>query len=109
MRKKSEKNPKAVERIYQILDEQHLSQAKLATMLGMTQQNLSRIIRMKNSVTYDTAKKIHALFPVYPETWIMGYDDSIEKHELHEYMIELRKIREQIDEICEKMGETLKI
>lgn len=74
-RKKTEINPKRAERIKEICKREHITQTKLAKAIGMTQQNLSRIMTLKNCVTDLTIDRICEIYPLYRKSWLRGDDD----------------------------------
>lgn len=74
-RKKTEIDPVRAERIKKICELEHISQSKLARLINMTQQNLSRIMTLRNGVTDLTINRIHEIYPKYRKAWIRGDDD----------------------------------
>ena len=65
---------KRVENIKSLLEDEKLTQAKLADMIGMTPENLNRILRLRHPLTTATAESIyHAFNKKYRLEWIQGY------------------------------------
>lgn len=65
------------ERLKIIMKQQGLNQSKLAPMVPISQQSLSRLMTGGGCIAEDTAKRIVSLFPDYNYNykWLMGYDD----------------------------------
>ena len=57
-----------------ILKREGLKQRELADKIGMSPENLNRIIKLRRPLTEATAETIHAYFPKYRVDWIMGRD-----------------------------------
>lgn len=68
-------NPKWAERLNVILNEQEISQKDFAKRIHISPQLLSKIKNGKATLTPGTAKEICKEFPVYRESWLLGYDD----------------------------------
>lgn len=75
-RPKSEINPVPGQRLKLILDEQGISQSKLAKEIHLSQQTISRIIQGTASLTPQTAGLIIDLYPQYRASWLLGFDEQ---------------------------------
>lgn len=64
-----------IERINEMMKEQNLTQSQFAQSIGMTPENLNRIIRHKVNFTETTAKRIISHHPGYNLEWLLGYSD----------------------------------
>ena len=76
-RKKTEINPKRAENVKKLIEAEKITQTELADRIHMTQQNISRIVQMKQPLTEETAQDIISAFPEkgYRIEWLLGYDD----------------------------------
>ena len=74
-RKKTEMNPQRAENLKKLIEREDITQAELAERIHMTQQNISRIVQMRQPLTEETAKEIIQAFPGYRIEWLLGYDD----------------------------------
>lgn len=88
-RQKTEINPIRAERLKILIDREKsknkdLTQAKFAKKIFQSQQNVSRIINLKNALTEETAKDIIKAYPEYRIEWLLGFDDIMLKEELQE-------------------------
>ena len=57
------------------------SQAEFARIIGMSPENLNRIIKLKFRLTDTTANAICKCFPKYRKEWLLGYDDYMTEKE----------------------------
>ena len=74
---------KRVENIKSLLKIEKLTQAKLADMIGMSPENLNRILRLRHPLTTATAESIHVAFnKKYRLEWIQGYSPYMTEEEL---------------------------
>lgn len=82
-RKKVEKNPVRRERLIQLMERENVSQRQLASMTGLQQQNISKMVAKDNyqNVTEETARAIHMAFPKYRLDWLLGIDDYATRDE----------------------------
>lgn len=80
-RKKTEINPKRAENVKKLIEAEKITQTELADRIHMTQQNISRIVQMKQPLTEETARLIIEAFPEYRIEWLLGYDDSMTHYE----------------------------
>lgn len=64
---------KASIRLKEILKEKHLTQAKLAEMIGLQEGTISAIVCGKRKLTSKTALRISSLFEDVPAPWLLGY------------------------------------
>ena len=76
-RKKTEINPIRAERVKLLISREHITQTEFAERIDMTQQNISRIVQLKQPLTEETARRIIGRFPDYRIEWLLGYDDAI--------------------------------
>lgn len=74
-RKKTEINPERAERVKKIIEWEKISQTDFADRIHQSQQNVSRIVNLKNALTEETAQEIIKVFPRYRIEWLLGYDD----------------------------------
>lgn len=88
-----------------------LSQAEFARRIGMTPENLNRIIRLRGRLTEATAETIHLYFPKYRKEWLLGYDPYMteeEKTRAHDSGIRLSAPVTVLDtallNVCRKEG-----
>lgn len=81
-RKKTEINPIRAERIKTICKNEGITQTQLAESICMTQQNLSRIMTLKNAVTDLTVDRITEIYPKYRKQWLRGDDDYMTNTDL---------------------------
>ena len=82
-RTKTEINPKRAENIKKLIEGEKITQTELADRIHMTQQNISRIVQMKQPLTEETARLIIEAFPEYRIEWLLGYDDFMTKEDLY--------------------------
>lgn len=80
-RTKTEINPKRAENVKKLIEAEKITQTELADRIHMTQQNISRIVQMKQPLTEETARLIIEAFPEYRIEWLLGYDDSMTHYE----------------------------
>ena len=85
-RQKTEINLKRAENVKKLIENEKkrdpkFSQTELAKRIHMTQQNISRIINMKQPLIEETARLIIEAFPDYRIEWLLGYDDSMTHYE----------------------------
>lgn len=74
---------KRVDNIKSLLKLEKLTQAKLADMIGMTPENLNRILRLRHPLTTATAESIYMAFnKKYRLEWIQGYSPYMTDVEL---------------------------
>lgn len=57
-----------------ILREENLKQVQFAEKIGMSPENLNRIIKLRHPLTEATAETICVYFPRYRKEWLLGYD-----------------------------------
>lgn len=101
-RKKTEMNPIRAERVKTLIErEKHLhdpkfSQVKLADKIHMTQQNISRIVQMKQPLTEETARLIIEAFPDYRIEWLLGYDNDMTENEKYLNKLDKAKSRSEL-------------
>ena len=88
MKKRTEIDPIRAERINIIIKNEGLSQRKFADRLGMSPENLNRIVNRRNPLTEDTARMITDLFPGYRLEWLLGYDDHMTAEDLRRSFID---------------------
>lgn len=74
-RKKTEINPVRAERLKILIDREGITQTDFAVRIHQSQQNVSRIVKMKQALTEYTAREIISEFPEYRIEWLLGYDD----------------------------------
>lgn len=74
-RTKTEINPKRAENVKKLIEAEKITQTELADRIHMTQQNISRIVQMKQPLTEETARHIIEQYPKYRIEWLLGYDD----------------------------------
>ena len=72
---------KRVDNIKTIISLEKLSQASFARVIGMSPENLNRIIKLRHPLTESTAELICICFPKYREEWLLGYDDYMTEEE----------------------------
>ena len=72
------------ERIKTMIRLENLNQASFARKIGMSPENLNRIIKLRVRLTEATAETFCVYFPKYRKEWLLGYDP---------YMTEAEKIR----------------
>ena len=87
-RKKTEINPIRAERVKALIEREGISQSAFAGKIPMTQQNVSRIINLKNALTEETARLIIERFPEYRIEWLMGYDDQMTVYDFGDFATE---------------------
>ena len=80
-RTKTEINPKRAENVKKLIETEKITQTELADRIHMTQQNISRVVQMKQPLTEETARLIIEAFPEYRIEWLLGYDDSMTHYE----------------------------
>lgn len=71
-------NLKRQERFKTFLEDQKengITQKKLAEMLFISQQTISKIANKSGNLTEETAERISKLFPQYRLQWLLGFDD----------------------------------
>ena len=73
-RPKREINPKQGENLKKLCDNENITQAKLAEMIFLSQQTISKIINGSATLTEHTARAITEKFPKYRMEWLLGYD-----------------------------------
>ena len=86
-RKKKEINPiiaerlrkLRAERLRKLIKREGISQIKLASLINRSQQNISKVINLKATLTEDNAQFIISAFPEYRIEWLLGYDDVMLK------------------------------
>ena len=71
-----------VENVKTILERENMTQKKFAEKIGMSPENLNRIVRLRHPLTEATAETIHVYFPIYRIEWILGYDDFMTEEDL---------------------------
>lgn len=59
-----------------ILDEQRISQAKLARKIGVTKATVCRWVKGDRCISPRSAAIIHEKFPEYSEEWLLGIDEK---------------------------------
>ena len=74
-KRKTEINPIRAKRVKYIYDDQGLTQAQFAERIGMSQQNVSKIVNMKIPLTDTIAQVIINEFPQYRLAWLWGVDN----------------------------------
>lgn len=74
-KKASEINPVPAGNLKTLLEREKCQQGKLADLIHLSQQSISRIIQKKQSLTDQTARAIINVFPDYRIEWLLGYDD----------------------------------
>lgn len=70
-----------VDNIKTILKAEKMKQVDLADKIGMTPENLNRIIRLRHPLTEATAETICVYFPKYRKEWLLGYDPYMTEDE----------------------------
>lgn len=91
-RKRKEINPLRAERLKTIIrkekeKDKKFTQSEFAKRVGFSQQNISRIINLQNSLTEEAAQRIVSVFPGYRIAWLLGYDDYMTEAERFSDMI----------------------
>lgn len=91
-RQKTEINPIRAERLKTLISREKLKQNALANMIFQSQQNISRIIQLKQPLTEETAKDIinavnESTGKHYRIEWLLGYDDTMTIDELKHQVI----------------------
>ena len=86
-RKKTEINPERAERLKILIEREGITQTDFANRIHQTQQNVSRIVKMKQALTEYTAREIISEFPEYREEWLLGYDDIMLKKDFRKEYI----------------------
>ena len=84
--KKSKFEPKEidfrrVENIKTILKLEDKKQIQFAKIIGMSPENLNRIIKLRHPLTEATAETICIYFPKYRKEWLLGYDPYMTEEE----------------------------
>ena len=83
---RTEINPIRAERVKIIIarekKKQKITQEKIASMLYMSQQNLSRIVNLKNALTEENARRLIDCFPDYNLAWLLGDSDIMLKQDI---------------------------
>ena len=69
--------------VKKIMELEHINQKKLADLLGVTPQYLSRILTQK-VITESTWEGLHVAFPQYRMEWLLGLDDYPTEQEYNE-------------------------
>ena len=93
-RTKTEINPKRAENVKKLIEAEKITQTELADRIHMTQQNISRIVQMKQPLTEETARLIIEAFPDYRIEWFLGYDDIMTNYKRKEEGMEVHKIED---------------
>lgn len=76
MRKlKTKIDEKRIARLRMIMSKEKITQNELAEKIGLTQQNLSRIMCKKQGLTEPLAIRIIDEYPDYSVAWLLGYDE----------------------------------
>lgn len=70
-----------VENIKTVIKLETKSQAKFARSIGMTPENLNRIIKLRHPLTEATAETICIHYPKYRKEWLLGYDPFMTEEE----------------------------
>lgn len=70
-----------VENLKTVLRLEDIKQVTLARKIGMTPENLNRIIRLRTPLTETTAETICVYFPKYRKEWLLGYDPYMTEDE----------------------------
>ncbi len=73
-RKTHEINPIRAERVKTIIKRENITQSAFALMIHQSQQNVSRIVRGRVTLTEETAADIIKAFPRYRLPWLLGFD-----------------------------------
>lgn len=87
-RPKTEINSVRADRLKQLIEREGLTQQKFAELTDQTQQNVSRIIKMKTPLTEYNAGEIIKHFPRYRIEGLLGYDDYMTHEDYFMGMIE---------------------
>lgn len=81
-KRRTEINPIRAERVKQIIEREGMTQQDFAKAVHHAQQNISKIINLKNALTEGTAQDIVNVFPKYNLEWLLGYSDVMLKDDL---------------------------
>lgn len=92
-RRKTEINPVRAERLKTLIKREGITQTAFAKRIDYSQQNVSRIIQLKQALTEHTAHTIISKFPGYRIEWLLGYDDSMTV--IEQYMNTVRTVNEE--------------
>lgn len=112
-RKKTEINPKRAENVKKLIEAEKITQTELADRIHMTQQNISRIVQMKQPLTEETARDIVTAFPKYNVSWLLGDSDFMLKEDLRTDYIQrshatdnacLQILDSALREVCAREG-----
>lgn len=71
---KTKIDEKRIARLKMIMSKEKITQNELAEKIGITQQNLSRIMCKKQGLTEPLAIRIIDEYPDYSVAWLLGYD-----------------------------------
>ena len=112
-RQKTEINPKRAENVKKLIEAEKITQTELADRIHMTQQNISRIVQMKQPLTEETARLIVDAFPDYNISWLLGDSDFMLKADLRTDYIQrshatdnacLQILDSALREVCAREG-----
>ena len=102
---------KRADNIKTVIALENMKQVSFAKKIGMTPENLNRIIKLKHPLTEATAETICAYFPKYQKEWLLGYDDHMteeEKNRANDVSIRLNAPLTVLDaallSVCRKEG-----
>ena len=74
-RRKTEINTDKAERVKIIREAANLSQKEFGDLIGLTQQSINRIEKLKQPLEEPNAKRIIEVFPEYRLEWLLAYDN----------------------------------
>lgn len=80
-RQRAEIHPIRAERVKILMKRERITQTILAKRIFQSQQNVSRIMQLKQPLIEETARKIIEAFPEYRLQWLLGYDDYMTREE----------------------------
>lgn len=89
-KKSSFSEEKRVFAIKELLKDKKMKQCKLAEMLGIEPQNLSRCL-CSGKVSEKMCQKISDLFPEYNVMWLLGYSEDKLKEDLRKKYVDMRQ------------------
>lgn len=84
---KTEISSKRAENVKKLIENEKITQKELADRIHMTQQNISRIVQMKQPLTEETARLIVEAFPGYRISWLLGYDDYMTESDYFDHFV----------------------
>lgn len=84
-------------RLKELCEREHITQAALAQSIPISQQTISKIINSSASLTEQTARRISEKYPGYSFEWLMGYVDH--KNELEHFSQAINQCQQEGDSL----------